>query len=400
MKFNGKNERIKRTYARYLKAARRLGEASIDAGLAAIDRFEIYTKRRDFAQFHIEQAIAFKDHLAAQFNKRTGKPLSLSTQLHTLEALRAFINWLADQSGYRSRIRHSDADYFSLSLKHTAVARAHRPVEGPTIEQVRYVIEHMRSDTDLRTRNRAVIACAILTGARDDALASLRLKHIDLQERMLRQDAASVRTKASKTIETWFFPVGDFFVDVMADWVRFLKDERQWGLDDPLFPRTKMARGEGGLNRPAGLDRVCWSNAGPIRKIFRDAFEAAGLPYFNPHSLRKTLARLGLERCRTAEEFKAWSQNFGHNDVLTTFTSYGQVDRRRQGEIICGLWKPEHADGSEREMLVRSAIEFALSQPHRRWHQGMKCRFDFSLGGYPVATFQTEQSPHSLGGGK
>lgn len=366
MKFNGKNERIKRTYSRYLKAAKRHGETSIDTALAAIDRFECYTRRRDFAQFHIEQAIAFKDHLAAQLNARTGKPLSLSTQLHTLAALRGFIIWLADQSGYRSRIRHSDADYFSLSLKQTAVARAHRPVEGPTVEQVRHVVQHMLHDTDLEKRNRAVIACAILTGARDDALASLRLKHIDLHERVLRQDAAAVRTKASKTFETWFFPVGDLFVEVVTEWVRFLKEERQWGLDDPLFPKTKMALGEGGLNRPVGLERACWSNATPIRKIFRDAFAASGLPYFNPHSLRKTLARVGLERCRTPEEFKAWSQNYGHNDVLTTFTSYGQVDRRRQAEIICGLWKPAPGDGADKETLIRNAVEFALSQGGRR----------------------------------
>ena len=37
------------------------------------------------------------------------------------------------------------------------------------------------------------------------------------------------------------------------------------------------------------------------------------------------------------EEMKAWSQNLGHADVLTTFTSYGQVPTHRQGEIIRGL---------------------------------------------------------------
>ena len=31
---------------------------------------------------------------------------------------------------------------------------------------------------------------------------------------------------------------------------------------------------------------------------------------------------------------KAWSQNLGHNDVLTTFTSYGTVAVHRQGELI------------------------------------------------------------------
>ena len=34
------------------------------------------------------------------------------------------------------------------------------------------------------------------------------------------------------------------------------------------------------------------------------------------------------------EEMKAWSQNLGHADVLTTFTSYGEVPLHRQKELI------------------------------------------------------------------
>ena len=34
----------------------------------------------------------------------------------------------------------------------------------------------------------------------------------------------------------------------------------------------------------------------------------AGFPYFNPHSFRSTLARLGEKVCRNAEDLKAWSQ--------------------------------------------------------------------------------------------
>jgi len=34
------------------------------------------------------------------------------------------------------------------------------------------------------------------------------------------------------------------------------------------------------------------------------------------------------------EAMKAWSQNLGHSDVLTTFTSYGSIPTSRQGELI------------------------------------------------------------------
>jgi hypothetical protein len=61
------------------------------------------------------------------------------------------------------------------------------------------------------------------------------------------------------------------------------------------------------------------------------------LPYFNPHCFRDTLTGLGMRICRTAEEFKAWSQNLGHEHVLTTFTSYGKVAPAKQAELIRGL---------------------------------------------------------------
>ena len=78
--------------------------------------------------------------------------------------------------------------------------------------------------------------------------------------------------------------------------------------------------------------------------MFRESFTVAGLPYFNPHSFRRTLVRLGETVCQSPEEFKAWSQNLGHEQVLTTFCSYGAVADQRQGEIIKDLAEPKHAE--------------------------------------------------------
>jgi len=49
------------------------------------------------------------------------------------------------------------------------------------------------------------------------------------------------------------------------------------------------------------------------------------------------LAQLGGKICKSPEEYKAWSQNLGHENVLTTFSSYGDVARHRQAEIIRAL---------------------------------------------------------------
>jgi len=123
--------------------------------------------------------------------------------------------------------------------------------------------------------------------------------------------------------------------------MRFLLEEKLWGNDDPLFPATRIMVGRSRQFEAAGLEKAHWSSAEPIRKVFREAFERAGLPYFHPHSIRKTLVRLGEQVCQSPEEFKAWSQNLGHEQVLTTFMSYGKVATDRQGEIIRGIGMPK-----------------------------------------------------------
>lgn len=179
-----------------------------------------------------------------------------------------------------------------------------------------------------------------LTGARDSAIASMKLKHIDLVAGCVNQDAREVKTKFTKTFTTYFFPVGDDVRRIVEDWVAYLQQELLWGNDDPLFPATRIVVGSTSQFEAGGLERAHWSSAARIRTIFRDAFAGAGLPYFNPHSFRNTLVRLGQTVCRTPEEFKAWSQNLGHDKVLTTFLSYGQVANPRQGQIIKGLAAP------------------------------------------------------------
>jgi integrase len=355
-KHNAENERIKRKYFAYLKEAKRHSEPTVDAAAKALSRFEEYTRYRDFRTFHFEQAVAFKRHLAEQTGQRTGEKLSKATLRATLKQLRAFFFWLAGQPGCKARLNYSDADYFNLSDKDTRIATAQRERKAPTLEQVRHVIETMSGGSEMERRNRALVAFTLLTGARDSAIASMKLKHVDMVEGCVYQDAREVKTKFSKTFTTYFFPVGEEVRRIVADWVRFLSEEKLWGHDDPLFPATRIVLGQSRQFEVAGLDRKHWSTATPIRAIFREAFERAGLPYFHPHSLRKTLARLAEQVCTTPEAFKAWSQNLGHEKVLTTFMSYGKVAADRQGEIIRGLDAARQTEQPDADAIAEAVV--------------------------------------------
>ncbi len=354
-KHNAENERVKRHYFAFLKEAKQRSEGAIDATAKALNRFETYTRFKSFKTFRPEQAVGFKGHLAKQLSVRTEEPLSKATAYSTLAALKAFFQWLSRESGFKKRLNYSDADYFSLSLKDTAIARAKKEERVPTLEQIRHVLAAMPTESDIDKRNRALLAFVVMTGARVDAAASTCLKHVNLEEGKVFEDAAKVRTKFSKTFVTYFYPVGSDVHAILSEWVMFLKTERLWGQDDPLFPSTRMAIGASGHFEVAGLDRKCWSNSTPVRKIVREAFEAAGLPYFNPHSFRKTLTLLGERLCRTPEEFKAWSQNMAHESVMTTFSSYGQVSERRQAEIIRSLGRAP--EGDDETVLARKIAQ-------------------------------------------
>lgn len=322
------NERIKREYLTYLKEAQRYSDASIDGVAATIARFERYTKHKDFKRFHIQQAIGFKKKLAEDINPKSGRPLSLAAQRSTLNALRSFFIWLAGQPGYKSRLSYPDADYFNLSEKDNRVAQSHSPRPTPSLAQAQHMIREMPSATPIEQRDRALVAFTLLTGCRDRATVSLKLKHIDLASKKVSLDAREVQTKNSKSFTTYFMPVGGDIQDILEAWLATLINDHNWGPADPLFPAPLMEHDKEHGFRATGLKREHWTTTNAVRRIFRTACENASLPYFHPHSFRHTLGQLGQQVCRSPEEFKAWSQNLGHEHVMTTFNSYG-VRRQR-----------------------------------------------------------------------
>lgn len=364
IKHNPDNERVKHKYFTFLKNANRVSEATLDGVAKALVRFEDYTKYKDFKKFKHEQATGFKKHLIEQKNQRKDTKLSKSTIHSTFAHLKRFFQWLAREQGYKSRIQFSDTEYFNTSNKDIQVATARRVQKVPTLEQIKHVIEKMPINTEIEQRNRALIAFTILTGARDSAIASAKLSHINLQENSFFQDAREVNTKFSKTFTTFFFHVGDDIKQIVVDWIEYLKTQKLYGNHAPLFPMSEIGLNTNKEFATIGIKPEHWSSAAPIREIFKQAFRQAGLEYFNPHSFRSTLVQLGQTRCKTPEAFKAWSQNLGHESVLTTLYSYGQVGRQRQAEIISTLsTTSDNAKDLESELskiLAKALVEHGV----------------------------------------
>jgi hypothetical protein len=62
--------------------------------------------------------------------------------------------------------------------------------------------------------------------------------------------------------------------------------------------------------------------------------------------------------CETIEQMKVWSQNIGHEGVMTTLKSYGHVEHARQQELIAALWQPKPvlSDAEERLRQVQALL--------------------------------------------
>ena len=94
--------------------------------------------------------------------------------------------------------------------------------------------------------------------------------------------------------------------------------------DDPIFPVTEgsFVDGEKSYSKQT-VGQNAWVGTGAARKIFEKRCRNVGLPYFHPHSFRHLVVNILSKKRLTEEEKRAISMNLGHENVGTTFGSYG-----------------------------------------------------------------------------
>ncbi|MCH2164229.1 MAG: tyrosine-type recombinase/integrase [Marinovum sp.] len=330
-----KNERTKRHFMDFRKHAKQLSEKTLDREISHLETFDVWNERKDFAKFQIAWAMGFRTHLETAKGAR-GKPLSKSTRRAMMATMREFVLWLSQQDGYRRRIKASDADYFRLSLRDEAEARAAPERPAPSITQAKRALSKMPSETPRQMRDKALFGLLCLTGIRVAALISLKIKHVDLNDKSVTQNPRDVATKFGKNMVTFFAKNSEEAEDAVAAWLTYLDEVALYGFDDPLFPATAInAKSNTGFTAD-GFTRAHWKTPQPARDIVNAAFTKAGLPSYGPHSFRHMLARHAAKNCTSVAELVATSQNLGHNDVLTTIRTYGQINRDDQRKLITG----------------------------------------------------------------
>lgn len=334
IKANIKNEIVKRKFFRWLKEANSCCDSTVNCVEKAILIYEDFTNFADFSTYKLEKAIEFKKWL--QKREVKNKRLSLTTYCSYLRYLRKFFLWLSWQTGYKSKITVDSVDYLKATDKEERMASQYNPRNFPSLEYVVKLTGSITIGSEIDQRDRAIISFALLSGMRDKAIVSLPLGCFDENKLTINQNPKlGVQTKFSKHIPTILFVFDEKLLSYVIEWIKYLKS-KGYGSQDPLFPRAKADKGKDNLSfeTASEVEPLFWQGTGRIREIFKSRSKEAGLPYYPPHTFRHLAVDLAFRHCKNGEEIKAISQNFGHEHIATTLSSYANYVPQRLSEII------------------------------------------------------------------
>lgn len=322
--YNAENEKLKKQYEEALLHGKYREKRTVYGVWKSLNLFEQFTGKSSFSTFNAEQAKGFKRWLEKQENAK-GEKLSVSTVRSTLSNIREFFLWLAIHPQYVRKVDGRAANFLHLSNNDNRAARASIERPAPKLKDTIDALEAMPYEMDIQKRDRAIFALVCATGIRDAALISLKIKDINLETGVVWQNPKHVKTKNRKGIQSKLMDIVPNSKEIVLDWVRYCKEELKHGQECPLFPSTLVKNNLEKLQfESSGLSKQPWANAQPVRNIFKEAFERVGINYHNPHSFRKMLVNWGMKNC-SQYEFKAISQNLGHEHCMTTYNSYGNI---------------------------------------------------------------------------
>lgn len=307
--------------------AGRYNEKTIVKHLAAIRYFEQFLSGKSFSKLRIDDFAAVRDDLKRRANVTSDDSMSSSSIKHTISYLGSFFDWLIGQEGFR-RLPRDFRGYLAVPKAVIARSAQTRQKDFPSIEEAEKLLMDMPYGSLTEMRSRAIFALAFLGALRADTLASLRLRHIQIQHRLIIQDGGVSRTKAGKSIAIYWFPIAKAFEAVVVEWVECL---RTLGFqdEDALFPDTKSLKHRVGSMRQVPVMSTTYAVTGAFKVASCDL----AVPY-TPHAAKHTIGAERDARPLTHEERKAWSLNMGHETEQITESHYGTMPEEQRFEVL------------------------------------------------------------------
>ncbi|MFH2055574.1 MAG: tyrosine-type recombinase/integrase, partial [bacterium] len=335
---------------------------------------EEFTSYRDFVPFQPNVAVKFKTELRQR--EYRGKKIAASTVCRTLRCLKAFYLWLAMQPGLRRKIDSEDVEFFNPDRATAREAASPTDTKFPSLEYVTKLVSSISGQSPIDRRDRALVAFLFLSGMRVSAIMSLPVGDLDCETLEIRQyPEHGVATKFNKKIRSWLMPFDCSLVEQVRAWATYLRDSRSFTTSDPLFPRSKLGQEDDACCfESTDIEPERWRSATSIRKILQARAAAASLEYYPPHSFRHGAVYFVFKQRLTPEEFKAYSQNFGHENPATTMMNYGTVHPERQKEIVTAKLPRQRESAIDMSELFEQFERWLDERRHRITDQCERCR--------------------------
>jgi integrase len=327
------NETIKRKYRKLITETERITEKTVDSRFKSIYRFDDFLNGTSYKTFSTDQAIGFKRYL--EKIKYNGNFISPQTIYRSLVDVKRFLVWLSEKPGYKSQVKLDDLCHLNPTGELLGYVRNQAPRKFPTtMSYAKKLILSIDASTEIGKRDRALLALIMTTGIRSEAVCTLRLGTLDINEMSIDQNPSKgVMTKFRKRIFSYILPIDSVFTSEIQEWHRYLVSQ-DLPSTYPLFPRTAVSHAQ---------DTFCFINntisdqfmrpnrvSGIIKKRTLDA----GMKYYSAHALRHLHEYIVEKAATLPRHIKLLSQNMGHKHIATTMFQYGYIPEQIQVEEL------------------------------------------------------------------
>jgi integrase len=335
-------ERVRFLYQKFLLAGG-ADRKTVDAKLATLSIWDEVVGPQHYLCLNVESVELFRRFLPAYRNPKTGLGFSASSIRHHVANMLCFFLWLSRRKDFEGL----DLEAVACLSTANGLRGAGRLIEEKPVHEIEtYVraINNMPANTLPERCHRAILSLLLLTGVRISALTTLCLRHVDLKNFCVHQDAAQVAVKNGKSQITYFFALCKEAESALTIYCLELQ-RNNYPLDGLLFPSDRFLTGLDQEQIPvsqqaAGVRR---SNKS-IRQLLADALAAIAAPYTHPHQIRKTIAQHYAALPLTEEERVAITINLGHEPQGTTNRYYARPSTEKRGRVIRSIGLQSGAD--------------------------------------------------------
>lgn len=350
-RLNPANEEIKQDYRFYLKHQRdfKLNNDSIKDKMSKIDKYDEFFNYADFMSFDTNKGVKYYDYLIERFEQNQ---IEMTTVLSYLMTIKEFLYWYFSNHKCKARKKLLES-LVTLEPKaeHKRLAQRLEYVEYPTQEEFEQIISFPEK-TILDKRDKAILAFLYVSGARINAVATATIKSFDEKKMIFFQDPLEgVKTKYSKHIISILLEFDKKYYEIIRNWISFLKAEHGFKDGDPLFPVVKDVVKKNFMN-----------GEGDYRKMIAKRCRDVSLPEYHPHAFRHAHIYKALSYVSNGWQFRALSQNVGHESMMTILEKYAKMKPEEYMRVLDDMV----GDGDVNNELSKFSTDELIEELKRR----------------------------------